>query len=172
MVYDACTYNDLIGWLGQPVVILDHDGRGRATLIVLLLRHKAVVIHEVVVEIVGTIVLVVFALQILVVVGLLLNLISILILELTLNFDLIFVPELAIDRILSPHLKSATKTIFRLHRGSYLRVIRHYLLCHNRLYVLLGSSSSRGGQLLILLGRVVREDALSVALCEHGRGDV
>ena len=171
MVYDACTYNDLIGWLGQPVVILDHDGRGGAALIVSFLRYKAVVIYEVVVEIVGAIVLVVFALQVLVVVGLLLILVSIFVLELTLNFDLIFVPELAIDRILSPHLESAAKTIFRLHRGSNLRVIRHYILCHNRLNVLLGSSSSRG-QLLMLLGRVVREDALSVALCEHGRGDV
>lgn len=141
-------------------------------MIVLLLRYEAVVIHEVVVEIVGAIVLVVFALQVLVVVGLLLTLVSILVLELTLNFDLIFVPELAIDRILSPHLKSASKTIFCLHRVSDLRVIRHYILRHNRLNVLLGSSSSRCGQLLMLLGRVVREDALSVALCEHRRGDV
>ena len=61
-------------------------------MIVLFLRYKAVVIHEVVVEIVGTIALVVFALQVLVVAGLLLILVSILVLELTLNFDLIFVP--------------------------------------------------------------------------------
>ena len=61
-------------------------------MIVLFLRYKAAVIHEVVVEIVGTITLVVFTLQVLVVVGLLLILVSILVLELTLNFDLIFVP--------------------------------------------------------------------------------
>ena len=114
-------------------------------MISLFLRYKAVVIHEVVVEIVGTVVLIVFALQVLVVVGLLPTLVSSLILELALNFDLIFVSEITIDRILSPYLESTSKTIFRLHCGSDLRMIRHYILRHDWLYVLLGSSSSRCG---------------------------